>query len=86
MKRKGIDVTKYPFNTKQGNIELMLLKLENKSLLALPYYLKSLNPVNFASYINSFSVITKILESFCFGFPVYSIQSGFTLGFNMNFF
>lgn len=54
MKRKGIDVTKYPFNTKQGNIDLMLLKLENKSLLALPYYLKSLNPVNFASYINSF--------------------------------
>lgn len=52
--KKGIDVTKYPFSTKQGNIDLMLLKLENNSLLALPYYLKSLNPVNFASYINSF--------------------------------
>lgn len=53
MNRKGIDVTKYPFNTKQGNIDLMLLKLENKSLLALPY-LKSLNPVSFASYITLF--------------------------------
>jgi len=42
MKRKGINVTEYPFNTNQGNIDLTLLKLENKSLLALPYYLKSL--------------------------------------------
>ena len=86
MKRKGINVTEYPFNTNQGNTDLMLLKLENKSLLALPYYLKSLDPVHFASYITLFSVIAKISELFCFGFPVYSIQSGFTLGFNMNFF
>ena len=61
MKRKGINVTEYPFNTNQGNIDLTLLKLENKSLLALPYYLKSLknkinslDPVNFASYITLF--------------------------------